>query len=248
MTLFDAVLFAVAALAGGVASVSGFGIGSLLTPLLGIQAGTRAAVAAVAIPHALATALRYWPLRREVDWGIVRTFGIMSAAGGLAGALLHGALRGALLTAVFAVLLAFAGITGLTGVQRRMRFRGWAAWLAGALSGVFGGLVGNQGGIRSAALLGFEVRRDAFVASATVIGLFVDAARLPAYLLTEHEALLRLWPQILIMSAGCLLGTLLGVRVLSRVPERIFGKLVSSIILALGLWMGFRAWAEFRGS
>lgn len=70
------------------AAVTGFGIGSLLTPLLALQVDTRLAVAAVSIPHVVGTELR---------------------------------------------------------------FRGWVAWVAGAASGLLGGLVGNQGGIRSAA-------------------------------------------------------------------------------------------------
>src|SRR5574337_446417 len=48
--------------AGGIASVAGFGIGSLLTPLFALRVGTRLAVAAVSVPHVLATALRFWRL------------------------------------------------------------------------------------------------------------------------------------------------------------------------------------------
>ena len=57
-----------------------------------------------------------------------------------------------------------------------MRFGGRTAWLAGALSGAFGGLVGNQGGIRSAAMLGLGVQGPAFVATATAIGIAVLAS------------------------------------------------------------------------
>lgn len=39
-------------------------------------------VAAVAIPHAIATAVRCWRLRRNIDWSVVRSFGVLSAAGG----------------------------------------------------------------------------------------------------------------------------------------------------------------------
>jgi uncharacterized membrane protein YfcA len=80
---------AVAALAGAIASVSGFGIGSLLAPVLAVRAGTKLAVAAVSLPHLAATALRFWPLRKHVDRRLLWGFGLMSAAGGLAGALLH---------------------------------------------------------------------------------------------------------------------------------------------------------------
>jgi hypothetical protein len=107
------------------------------------------------------------------------------------GALLHGVLQSAVLTGVFAALLVFAGTAGVTGVADRMRFRGPLAWAAGTLSGLFGGLVGNQGGIRSAAMLCFDIRRDAFVGTATAVGLFVDGVRLPAYLITGWEEIAR---------------------------------------------------------
>jgi hypothetical protein len=143
-------------LAGAIASIVGFGIGSVLTPLLAVRVGTQLAVAAVSIPHLFATALRFWRLRAHVDRRVLVSFGITSAAGGLTGALLHSYASNRSLAIVFGVLLLFVGIGELTGFARRMRFGGHVAWIAGAVSGVFGGLVGNQGGVRSAALLGFD--------------------------------------------------------------------------------------------
>ncbi|MGH7928232.1 MAG: TSUP family transporter, partial [Candidatus Binatia bacterium] len=176
------VVSAVGVFAGAVAAIAGFGIGSLLTPLLALQTGTKLAVAAVSIPHAIGTSLRLWMMREHVDRRVLLNFGVMSAAGGLAGALLHQFVQGAILTAVFASLLIFAGLAGLSGLAERMRFSGFLAWTAGGLSGFLGGLVGNQGGIRSAAMLGLDVPKDAFVATATAIALIVDVARVRVYL------------------------------------------------------------------
>jgi uncharacterized protein len=78
-----------AVVAGGMASVAGFGIGSMLTPLLAARLGTKVAVAAVSIPHVAGTAVRFWRLCGHVDRRIFIWFGITSAAGGLLGALLH---------------------------------------------------------------------------------------------------------------------------------------------------------------
>jgi uncharacterized membrane protein YfcA len=58
MTSVDAVLGALAVFAGAVAAIAGFGVGSLLTPALPIAVGTKAAVAIVALPHPVATAVR----------------------------------------------------------------------------------------------------------------------------------------------------------------------------------------------
>ena len=55
------VLFVLASLAAGaIAAVAGFGIGSLMTPLLAFVVGMKLAVAIVSIPHLVGTALRFW--------------------------------------------------------------------------------------------------------------------------------------------------------------------------------------------
>src|SRR5579863_1866683 len=168
-------------LAGAIAAVAGFGIGSILTPVVAIHTDTKIAVAAVSVPHLIGTAVRFWRLRAYVDRGVFMSFGVASAAGGLIGAILHTHAASPALSAVFGALLVFAGISGLAGLSQKMRFGRKTGYVAGALSGALGGLVGNQGGIRSAAMLGLNVRREAFVATATAIALVVDAARVPVY-------------------------------------------------------------------
>jgi len=227
----------VAIVAGAVASIAGFGIGSILTPLLALWLGTKLAVAVVSLPHFLGTALRFWLIREHVDRRILLSFGITSAIGGLTGALLHVWLRSAILGYTLAALLVFAGVMGLTGVAQRMRFGRITAWVAGALSGMFGGLVGNQGGIRSAALLGFDIRRDSFVATATAIALLVDLFRMPVYAATQWRPILSAWPLMLAAAIGVIVGTLVGKKVLGRIPERTFRLLIAGIVLALGIWM-----------
>jgi uncharacterized membrane protein YfcA len=218
-----------------VASVTGFGIGSLLTPAIAVTAGTKLAVAAVSIPHAIGTSIRFWRFRREVDWSIVRSFGFTSAAGGLTGALLNTWATSRALELVFGSLLVLAGASQATGYAKRWQLRGALAWLGGALSGFLGGLVGNQGGIRTAAMLGFEVDKRQFVATTTAVALLVDLARVPVYLAAETAPLARLWPTIAIATIGVVIGTLFGEKLLARVPEQQFRAVVGVLLLLLGL-------------
>jgi uncharacterized protein len=241
MTL-DSLYLLAALLAGAVSAVTGFGIGSLLTPAFALSMDTRVAVSAVSIPHVVGTAVRFWLLQGGIDRRVLWSFGLTSAAGGLAGAALSHVASNRWLNVVFGVLLLFAAASEVTGLARRMRFRGWVAWLAGALSGFLGGLVGNQGGIRSAALLGFDLRKETFVGTATAIALFVDGARLPVYLATRGGDLLALWPSIALATAGVVGGTMVGSRALKRVPEFWFRRVLASILAMLGIVMLMRAW------
>jgi uncharacterized membrane protein YfcA len=239
--MFEVLLTAVAVAAGAIGSVVGFGIGSLLTPVLAWRVETKVAVAAVSIPHVVATALRFWRLRGHVDRHVLWGFGMASAAGGLTGALLHSWASSPWLSGIFGGLLIFVAIAEFSGLSGRMRFSGPFAMVAGALSGLLGGLVGNQGGIRSAALMDSRMSKDTFVATATAIGLIVDTARMPVYLVVERSALLQIWPLILFTTAGVTIGTLLGTRLLARIPESTFRRLVAVLLAILGAYMLVRA-------
>lgn len=233
----DLLLMFVATAAGALASVTGFGIGSLLTPLLSLQAPLKIAVAVVSIPHVIGTAVRFWMLRGHVDRRVLLTFGLASAAGGLIGALLHTRLASPVLSVVFGGLLLFVAGMQFTGAAGRMRFGGAVALIAGALSGLLGGLVGNQGGIRSAGLLGFEMPKETFVATATAIGLMVDAARMPVYLISEGREMSQFATPIAATIAGVVVGTITGARLLRRVPERWFRTIVATVLAVLGVAM-----------
>ena len=234
---FGLLLSAIALIAGGIAAVTGFGVGSLLTPALAFRTGTKLAVAAVAIPHFIASAQRFWMLRRHVDRRVLLRFGIASAVGGLAGALVHARVSSRALAVVFGALLVLAGLTELTGWMRRVRWGRRMAWGAGALSGALGGLVGNQGGIRSAAMLGFDVPKESFVATATAVALFVDIPRLPVYLTTQGREIMAIWPLVLAAIAGVVVGTAIGTPFLERLPPLAFRRILSALLIVLGVYM-----------
>jgi uncharacterized membrane protein YfcA len=230
------VLYLVAGLFGGaVASIAGFGIGSLLTPAIAASVGTKLAVAAVSIPHAIGTSIRFWRFRRDVDWKLVRSFGITSAAGGLTGALLNTWASSRVLELVFGALLVLAGASQVSGYAKRWRLRGILAWIGGALSGFFGGLVGNQGGIRTAAMLGFEIDKRQFVATTTAVALLIDASRVPIFIAFQRDELVTMLPVMTIATIGVIAGTLFGETLLARVPDASFRVVVGTLLLVLGI-------------
>jgi uncharacterized membrane protein YfcA len=234
----DLTLFALAAvLAGSIASVAGFGIGSVLTPLLTRSVGAQVAVTLVALPHLAASLLRAWRHRAGIDRAILLRFGAASALGGLAGAALHTLVHSRALEIVFAALLLFVGVTGVTGLAEKIRFGPVTSWIAGVASGLLGGMVGNQGGIRAGALLGLDVDKRAFIATSTAVGVVVDLVRVPIYVATGFADLRAHAALVGALIVGALAGTLLGELVWKRVPERAFKRVVSALVLALGVAM-----------
>lgn len=237
---FDFFLLIISIVAGTVASVSGFGIGSLITPFLALKLDTKVAIALVSIPHFIATALRLWLLRGHIDKKVLIHFGMLSAVGGLLGALLNSVFSPTALTLILGTILIFAGSMGAFGIVEKIRFGRRIAWAMGVLSGLLGGLVGNQGGIRSAALLGFNIQRESFVATATAIGVIVDTVRMPIYFSAGHPSILEQKDYLILATLGCIVGTFLGLSVLKRIPERKFKKIVSVLIFFLGCFMTYK--------
>src|SRR5213594_3932348 len=220
---FTAIAVVAAVIAGAIASISGFGIGSVLTPVLSTEFDVRLAIAMVSLPHLAGTFVRFLIVRMRIDRDVLLGFSAASAIGGLVGAALQTVVQSSALAIVFGLLLVFAGIGSLTGFAQRMRFSGRrSALVGGALSGLLGGLVGNQGGIRAAALLGFDVERESFVATATAVALIVDGARIPVYLATQGADLAPHWPLIALLAVGAIAGTLLGGWTLRRMSDAVF--------------------------
>jgi uncharacterized membrane protein YfcA len=234
---FEILLLVVGCAAGAIAAIAGFGVGSLLTPLLAPLFGAKTAVALVSVPHAIGTIARLWRLKDAVDWHVMKSFGAASAAGGLTGAFVYTQATADDLARVLGILLIVVGAAEMAGVGQRWRLRGGWAWVAGAVSGLFGGMVGNQGGVRSAGLLGFDLTPRAFVATAASIALIVDAVRVPVYLWSEGAEMLSGVRVMAVATIGVMAGTFGGTRLLMRLPKVLFRRAVGVVLLGLGTWM-----------
>jgi uncharacterized protein len=237
LSTFDFAVAFTAVVAGAVASIAGFGVGSLLTPLLTVRYGAKVAVALVAIPHAIATFIRLWRLRSSISWPVLRSFGVTSAAGGLIGGYIFTQAGGELLARVLGGLLVVVGIAELIGVTQRMRFSGATAWIAGSISGIFGGMVGNQGGIRSAGLLAFNLSPREFIATAAVIALIVDLVRTPLYMWEAGSEMLAALRIMTIATVGVVVGTFAGSYILLRLSAAVFRRVIGAVLLVLGIWL-----------
>jgi uncharacterized membrane protein YfcA len=98
-------------------------------------------------------------------------------------------------------------------------------------------MVGNQGGIRAAALLGFNLSARQLVATSTASAILVDAARLPIYLLTAGSAIVAAKATVVVATIGVVVGTMVGVPALGRIPASIYRRMLGGLLMILGAWL-----------
>jgi len=68
----------------------------------------------------------------------------------------------------------------------------------------------------------------------------MSLGRMPVYVWQEGTALLRMQPTIVAMIVGVVAGTFLGRLALGRIPEPIFKRVVSGLVLILGIALFFQ--------
>lgn len=248
-----AAAFAVAALT----LYSGFGLGTLLMPVLALFAPLDAAVAATAVVHLANNVWELALLGRRADRSVALRFGLPAAAAALAGAACLAWIADAEPLArwtvggrtfevtasglVIGLLLAAFAAFDLSPRAARLAFDRRLLPVGGALSGFFGGLSGHQGALRSAFLVKLGLGKEAFLATGAVCAVLVDAARLLVYgaamqggrlELLRREGLLVL---LATATAAAFLGTWLATRLLPKVTVRGVQRLVGAMLVALGI-------------
>ncbi|MAG34899.1 MAG: hypothetical protein CL878_01395 [Dehalococcoidia bacterium] len=229
-------IFGLAALVvGTVVAMTGFGLSTSLTPLFALTFPTQIAVMLVAIIHFSNNSFRLYLFRKHVDLALIRRFGILAILGALVGTQLSVQLHSDWLKVVLGVSLMTLG-----GVE--MVYAGWhfpEKWdrAGGVLTGLLGGLVGNQGAIRAAFLANYNIRKEAFIATGTMISTFVDLTRIPQYLFWRFDEIASRWPLLGAVTLCAWGGTYLGKRFVGLVSQAQFKKFVNGMVVFLGVVM-----------
>lgn len=241
--------------ASGLTLFSGFGLGTLLTPVFAVFFPLEIAVAQTALVHFANNCFKLWLIGRRADLRSVLLFGLPAFAAAFLGAraLLSLADLAPLATyelwgrthairpigLVVAALMAGFSVLELRPVHKQMTINPRWLPLGGLLSGFFGGLSGHQGAFRSAFLLRSGLSKEAFVATGVVIACLVDLSRLTIYsgLISRSGVADHPWP-VLAATLCAFLGAFLGVRLLGKTTITFVRILVGVMLLLLSLAIG----------
>ncbi len=217
--------------------MSGFGLGTLLTPLFVIFYDIKIAVFLVAIVHFANNLFKLGLFFRHLDWAVLKRFGIVSVGGALVGSVLQAWLESQTLKIGLGVLLVILGTVEFLPPRISWRIPKRLDPLGGFLSGLLGGVLGNQGAVRSAYLLNYSLSKEAFVATATIIACLIDVTRIPIYLLNYHGEIATAWPYLIATILSAFLGTLVGKWLLDIVTLGAFRRVVAASVVVVGIAM-----------
>ena len=187
----------VALLGSGLTLVSGFGLGTILTPVFGLFFPLELAIAMTGIVHFLNNFFKLALVGRHVDWSIVLKFGTPSVLAAFLGAFLLKQMSTmpaltfwtynehhfeiTLIKIIIGILFILFALWEILPDLSSISFDKKYLPMGGLLSGFFGGLSGMQGALRSAFLIRAGLSKEIFIGTGVVIACLIDLTRLTVY-------------------------------------------------------------------
>ncbi len=234
---------------------SGFGLGTILTPVFMIFFPVELAIALTGVVHFFNNIFKLFLVGHNANKEVLLRFGVPAVIAAIIGSwiLLNITDLQPLFTynafgkhfevypvkfMISILLIIFASID-LIPYFNNLQFGKDKLPIGGALSGFFGGLSGNQGALRSAFLIKAGLSKEAFIGTAVVVSTFVDFTRLSVYAtkftksgLTDNLTL------VICATLAGIAGAFLGNKLLKKVTLRFLQVTVAIMLIIISLALG----------
>jgi len=233
---------------------SGFGLGTILTPVFAIFFRIDLAIALTGLVHFCNNLFKLIIAGKFANKNVLTHFGIPAIFASFAGAYLLLKITG--MRSVFqyyigvheftvtpvkliiASLLLIFSIIEITPSLRNIQINRNLIF-GGILSGFFGGLSGLQGAIRSAFLIRSGLSKEAYIGTGVVIACFIDFTRLSVYAThVKNTNLAQNVPLIIAAVLSALLGSFIGSKLLKKVTFNFIQIMVALLLIIISLALG----------
>lgn len=242
----------VALLASLLTLFSGFGLGTLLMPVVALFFPLEVAIGMTAIVHLANNLFKVAILGKDAVKHVLIKFGVPAVLAAFLGAWVLGWLADSgqiinytlfgyelntswLKIIVGALILVFV-LLEFSKTFAAIKLEPKYLPLGGAISGFFGGLSGHQGAFRSMFLLKAGLTKEQFIATGVMVAVMVDMARLTIYgqdLANNYQAID--WTLVLAASLSAFLGAYIGKKVLQKITINTVHLMVSLLLVAVAV-------------
>mgnify|MGYP000273446611 FL=1 len=234
---------------------TGFGLGTILTPVFAIFFPIDIAIALTGIVHLLNNIFKLGLVGKEVNKKVVLKFGVPAIIAAFIGAELMIRLSSMPeiisynllgkeffilpIKIIVSVLMITFALMEVIPAVKGMQFDSNKLYLGGALSGFFGGLSGHQGAFRSAFLLKAGLSKEAFIATGVSIACLIDFTRLSVYFSKFLSAgITNNLNYIIAAALSAFVGAYFGKKLLKKLTLDYLQIMVSGFIIILAVLLG----------
>jgi len=225
-----------------VATISGFGLGTIMTPTLLLTLSFTQTILLVAILHWFHDLWKLYLYKDHVNWPILYYFGAASIITTFIGSLfVSDKFSHTLIPLLGSVLIAYV-IFMVFNPTFYIRDNKLNSIIGGLLSGILGGLFGIYGAVRSAFLTAYILSSKQFIATTAAISLAINSTRLATYLargIQLNGALTALLPMLILIS---FLGVGIGKYLVTKIPQKQFRSIVALLLLAISIRLILNPW------
>jgi uncharacterized membrane protein YfcA len=235
MPIEEILLFSLLALVAEIAgTISGFGSSVFFVPVASLFFDFHSVLGITALFHIFSNLSKIVLFRKGVDWKIVLYLGFPAVVFVSAGAVLSKYLNSSWLESALGFFLITFSLVFLIARDLKIRPTQLNSVLGGAFSGFIAGLLGTGGAIRGMTLAAFNLNKEVFIATSAIIDFGVDLSRGVVYFSNGfmHWHDLKYVGILVVIS---IVGTYIGKKVLERISEADFKKIVLFVILAIGI-------------
>lgn len=234
---------------------SGFGLGTLLTPVFAIFFPAEIAVAQTSLVHFINNIFKLFLTGKHINKHILVRFGLPAIAGAFLGAfcLVYFSQANPLfvyyigekecvitpLKLVIGLMIIIFSVIEFLPAFSKTGFAKNNLFIGGLLSGFFGGLSGHQGALRSAFLIKYNLAKEEYVATGTAIACIIDVTRISLYATLFFQMnIFENSSHILIASACAISGAFLGNFLLKKTTLKFVQLLTHILLIILALAIG----------
>lgn len=258
MILQYIVICAAAFVTSGLTLLSGFGLGTILLPAFVVFFPVDVAIAMTAIVHFLNNLFKLTLLGKYAVKSIVITFGLPAILGAFLGAWLLTGIADVPAMVQYEILgheLSITPVKLMVGMlmllfalmevlprARHLSFPKKYLPVGGVLSGLFGGISGHQGALRSAFLVRSGLSTQQYLGTSVLIACMVDISRLSIYTARFSSPELRSnWTLLGAAVLSAFAGAITANRLVPKITLKSIQLLVSVLLLmiAVSLMTGF---------
>ncbi|MRI00715.1 TSUP family transporter [Kriegella sp. EG-1] len=214
-------------------TVGGFGSSVFFVPMASYFMDFQTVLGITALFHLSSNITKLGFFRKGFDKTLMIYLGIPAILFVSIGAFLSKYANPEILTLILGIFLIVFGLLFLIKRNLEVAASKKNALLGGSLSGLFAGLLGTGGAIRGATMTAFNLNKEKFIATSAIIDLGIDLSRSIIYTYNGyvHQKDLYLIPILIGVSIA---GTYLGKKVLDKLTQTQFKRLVLFLLVGIG--------------